>query len=306
MRVVCVVVTHNGSPWVEQCLTSVTANDHQTHVIVVDNASTDHTLEIVSSVPNVEIVRLDENKGFGAANNIGIRRGLQVGADYILLLNQDAWLLPDTIDILAKQMQKNPAIGIASPLHWDASGKHLDNKFCGYICDHAPVFVSDLLHDSLKPTYVVPFVNAAIWLITRQCIEQVGGFDPLYFMYGEDSDYCRRVDFHGLHIAIVPSAHAHHARGTIQQTKTVWQKLLHRSEITKSELVYDLMEPVHSLVYLLLRQAFRSFRTTLTLLSRGATSEILAQWLAFVKAIFLLQHIQQHRILSMTGTRQWI
>jgi GT2 family glycosyltransferase len=66
----------------------------------------------------------------------------------------------------------------------------------------------------LPEVYEVPFVNAAGWLLSKKCLETVGGFDPVFFHYGEDDNYCQRVLFHGLKIGVTPQTFLKHDRET--------------------------------------------------------------------------------------------
>src|SRR5687767_5122024 len=92
MKIVSIVVTHNGMPWIVQCLSSLIGSSLKSHIIVVDNASTDNCCQVVRNFPEVELIELEENVGFGTANNVGLRRALELETDYVLLLNQDAWV----------------------------------------------------------------------------------------------------------------------------------------------------------------------------------------------------------------------
>jgi GT2 family glycosyltransferase len=130
------------------------------------------------------------------ANNIGIQAALAAGADYILLLNQDAYLNQDTVRILVRCAQANSQYGILSPLHLNGDGTAIDPMFVGYIAQGAPRYYSDLYLRQCKFVYDISFANAAAWLITRECLLTVGGFDPLFHMYFEDVDYCHRARFH--------------------------------------------------------------------------------------------------------------
>ena len=104
-KVLVIIVTYNAHDWIHQCLDSVDMERYD--AIVVDNASTDDTLSILQEEYPKAIVRaMDKNLGFGQANNIGLRYALDNGYDYVLLLNQDAWLLLDTIEkLIAAQKQ---------------------------------------------------------------------------------------------------------------------------------------------------------------------------------------------------------
>ena len=73
-------------------------------------------------------------------------------------------------------------------------------------------FLSDLCLNKVSDIYETKFVNAAAWMISRKCLEMIGGFDPLFFHYGEDYNYCQRVQYHGLKVGIVPSSSIYHNR----------------------------------------------------------------------------------------------
>jgi GT2 family glycosyltransferase len=209
-----IVVTQNAVPWLDRCLGSLADAGVPLRITVVDNASNDGTPErIARSYPGVELVALPTNVGFGAANNIGLGTALQEGAEFVLLLNQDAWVLPDTLPLLVAAAAAAPDYGVLSQLHLNGSGLALDAKFANYIVPAScPGLLSDLALRRASGVYPVRFVNAAAWLLTRRCLETVGGFSPTFFHYGEDDNYVARVRFHGLTIGIVPEARAYHDR----------------------------------------------------------------------------------------------
>src|SRR4051794_32990522 len=98
-----VVVTYNALPWIEQCLGSVGGNE----VIVVDHGSTDGTLELVRErFPSARVIE-QENRGFGAGNNTGMRAA---NGRYAFLLNSDAWVVDDALDVLAGYLDDNPDV----------------------------------------------------------------------------------------------------------------------------------------------------------------------------------------------------
>ena len=75
-RVVVVVVTFNGEKWIDRCLDSLLSSTLTPHAIVVDNASSDSTVERIGSYPGVELIRSEVNLGFGKANNLGLNRAI--------------------------------------------------------------------------------------------------------------------------------------------------------------------------------------------------------------------------------------
>jgi GT2 family glycosyltransferase len=200
-------------PWLSKCLESTIPY----RVVVVDNNSTDDTVSFINAnYPEIALLPQTKNLGFGQANNIGISYALKQGADYLFLLNQDAYLEKDTIEKLVAVYKKNDNFGILSPIHLNGKGDRLDKNFSHYVNYHAnPNFYSDfILNKQLPEVYEVPFVNAAGWLLSKKCLETVGGFDPVFFHYGEDDNYCQRVLFHGLKIGVTPQTFLKHDRET--------------------------------------------------------------------------------------------
>lgn len=197
--------------WLPKCLEST----NQYSVIIVDNNSTDGTIDFIeSNFPEKIILKQEKNFGFGQANNIGISYALKNGADYVFLLNQDAYLDERSLEKLIEVSKKNPQFGILSPIHLNGKADKLDEKFSNYLNFRANSnFYSDfILKKPLLDIYDVPFVNAAGWLIPRDCLETVGGFDPIFFHYGEDDNYCQRLNYYGFKIGIVPETKLLHDR----------------------------------------------------------------------------------------------
>ena len=195
--------------WINRCLKS--CGDYP--VIVVDNASEDGTVDFIrSSFPDVYVIDQDENLGFGAANNIGIRYALDKEADFVFLLNQDAYLQPDTIENLIEVYSNNEVFGVISPIHLNGTGSALDKNFSFYLKQNDKLLFDFLCKESIDVYYSVNFVNAAAWLLPRGVLEEVGGFDPIFYHYGEDDNYCQRVLFHGFKVVVIPNAFIYHDR----------------------------------------------------------------------------------------------
>ena len=211
MEVFIIIATYNGMPWIQKCLDSC-ANYN---VLVVDNASTDETIAYIKKTyPKIHILPQNKNLGFGQANNLGIEYALKQGAEYLFLLNQDAYLQKGCIEGLVDAHQKNLDFGILSPIHLNGTGDRLDRSFSHcLVFDHSPDFYSDfVLNKPLQTIYTTPFINAAGWLLTKRIVKAVGGFDPLFFHYGEDENYCQRALYHGFKIGVVPTAFMKHDR----------------------------------------------------------------------------------------------
>ena len=120
--------------------------------------------------------------------------------NYVFLLNQDAWIEPNTISDLINIHQLNKTYGILSPMHINAERNAIEKGLMHYIADYKltdPKLIDDLYWDRLDDVYNTHYVNAAAWLLPRKTLEMIGGFDPIFFHYGEDDNYMNRVLYHG-------------------------------------------------------------------------------------------------------------
>jgi GT2 family glycosyltransferase len=199
-----VIVTYNGAHWIDKNIPSLLDSAYPVNIIVVDNKSTDNTIRLLKKYPGIDVVKSETNLGFGKANNIGMQRALSLGAEYFFLFNQDAWIFKNTISILVEKMQKYPKIGLLSPLHFSANAIDLDQSFATYYGRKTEELDSS--------TAVVPFVNAAAWMLSKECVEKVGFFEPLFGHYGEDRNYCDRIAYHKFLIAVDGNARIVHDR----------------------------------------------------------------------------------------------
>ena len=215
-KIFVIIVTYNGLKWIDKCLESLRNNKIEVQPVVIDNHSTDDTVKYIrANHQEVHLIESGENVGFGRANNIGLEYAIKNSCDYVFLLNQDAWINPDTIGHLVEIHKRNFEYGVLSPLHLSGDKKKLDYNFSCYISAHkCSNFVSDVIlnRNELKEVYPIKFVNAALWLISRECLEIVGGFDPIFPLYGEDDDYIHRVYYHHLNIGVCPTVTAFHDR----------------------------------------------------------------------------------------------
>lgn len=199
-----IIVTYNAMQWAERCFTSLRTSSVPIKCIVIDNGSTDGTQDYIkNNFPEVDFIQSAENSGFGKANNQGIEKAYLKGADFFYLMNQDAWIYPDSIQQLLDVYNSYPdnnQIGILSPMHLDGSEKRFDLHFEDYLSKDLRHnrMLSDIYFGEAKPFYEIGFVNAAHWCIPRKVIEKVGGFNPYFFHGAEDYEYVNRITYFGL------------------------------------------------------------------------------------------------------------
>jgi N-acetylglucosaminyl-diphospho-decaprenol L-rhamnosyltransferase len=219
-----VVVSYNTRDLLRQCLQSVFASVHRpAEVFVVDNASADgSTLMVAAEFPVVTLVALDRNLGFGAANNVALRR---CRSPYVLLLNPDAVLAPDALGALVAALDARPGAGVVGPRILNPDGSLQSS---GY---HFPTLLTELRTSKRvdaaitalsgpaaplpHPTDVtdVDWCDGACMLVRQAAIEQVGGFDEQYFLYTEELDWCFNARKAGWSIVVEPRAVVWHHRG---------------------------------------------------------------------------------------------
>jgi len=197
---------------IDKCLTSLEGSTIPLTPLIIDNSSIDGTVEFIKqNFPRNEIIENTKNYGFGKANNIGFKYAIDNMADFVLLLNQDVFIEPDTVEKLLDTQVFNPHFGILSPVHLNGKGNRLDRNFSTCIPFKTLSEIEEFTQSGTK-SIETNFVNAAVWLIPISMILSVGGFDPLFFHYGEDRDYCYRASFHGYKIGIVLKSSICHDR----------------------------------------------------------------------------------------------
>ena len=211
--------------WVDKCLGSLKKSTIRPDVFLVDNGSSDGTQAYVKGKhPEIMFHQSEENLGFGKANNLGLQYALDNGYDFIYLLNQDAWVEPNTFELLVNSMRKHPEYGILSPLQCQANMKKMDDSFLNCLISyHQKDFLSKIMNYALMggdpdEPYEVGMTMAAHWMISRKCLEIVGGFSPTFPHYGEDNNYNDRLHFFKLKMGIVPAARAVHDRANRKTT----------------------------------------------------------------------------------------
>lgn len=227
-QVTAVIVNHNTGELLEKCLALIESCSfsEQIKTVVVDNASTDGSVELLQSAhPDVEVIALRQNVGFGRGNNAALKK---LDTPYALLLNTDTFLEEDTVEKLAAYMEQNPDAGAAGPLVKNADGSvqascrrfltissAFFHAFVGRIRPQnkrtREYMMEDLCRDD---ACCVDWISGCCMMLRREALESVGGgFDEQYFMYIEDVDLCWRLHQAGWRVAYVPQAQCTHLLG---------------------------------------------------------------------------------------------
>ncbi|MEZ4722760.1 MAG: glycosyltransferase [Flavobacteriales bacterium] len=209
MKLSIIIVNYNVRHFLENCLNSVIPAIHslQAEVMVVDNASTDDSPEMMrSKFPQVEYIYLNENLGFSKGNNMAIKKAK---GEYILLLNPDTVVQEDTFTKCVQYMDSNPKVGGLGVHMIDGEGKFLPESKRG-LPTPAVAFYKVFGLSSLFPKskrfagyhlgyldeyecHKVDVLSGAFMMMRKSVLDQVGMLDEEYFMYGEDIDLSYRI-----------------------------------------------------------------------------------------------------------------
>jgi len=207
-KVSIIIVNYNGKTLLEKCLESLfKINYDNFEVILVDNNSTDGTMEFVTkNYPSIIIIKLDSNKGFAEPNNIGakITKG-----EYLLFLNNDTIVAPDFISEMIKVVENDKKIGICQSLllkpdgSIDSSGDFIDNL--------GVVHNSKTKADEIRE---ISSARGASMLIRKTIFDELEGFDEKFFVSFEDVDLGWRTWILGYSVILIPTSIVYHFGGT--------------------------------------------------------------------------------------------
>lgn len=273
IQVSIIVVSYNTRQLLHECLISILAcvTDLSHEVIVVDNQSTDGSVEMVRErYPWVRLIEAGENLGFGKANNLGIEAAR---GDVFFFMNSDAFLLDNSVKILYDYLQAHPGTGMCggwvirnngrpgeSFNHRWTVGREIYSIFL-------PKFLLQMLNPYFYPvtgqkTREVGNITGADMMVPREVVTATGAFDPDFFMYYEESEWAYRVKKAGYRVTFVPAAHIVHAQGaSVRRADQLKKRIYREAWISKFLYFHKVNGPcspclllnVHRVKYLLAR-----------------------------------------------------
>ncbi len=229
MMLTIVIVSFNASADLDECLASLHAHPPSSsttahEIVVVDNASTDGSPEMVRSRwPSVRLIALSENVGFARANNIAIR---ETSGDLLLLLNSDTVVLPNALDGLIAALQAESHCAAAGPRLVDPQGvpelsfgrmvgpfTELRQKLLVRLHARRVRYIAPYVDRMLTRASHPDWVSGACLLVWRQDADAAGLLDERYFMYLEDVDFCASLRARGRSILFTPQVEIVHLGG---------------------------------------------------------------------------------------------
>lgn len=299
-RVSVVIVTYNSAQWIGACLDAIRRSTLVPRVVVVDNSSQDHTLDIIrSSYPEVVILRSPDNKGFGQGCNLGMKYALQTGAKWILQLNDDAFLSPTALSDLLAVAAEHPEFGILIPLQLTGDGSDVHPTLADQL-RKAPArdLQADLLLGQPKEVYQVQALMGAALLVKSKVVEAIGGFDPLFFVHGAEIDFCLRTATTPWKVGFVPHVTVRHD-SPVRQRRGL-PALRYATHIFYTSSLFTLKRLNHSFSYMLAYQGARSVFAIVNALRFGKAIRLLGVLVAQPKILAALPRVWRHRRLHLT------
>jgi GT2 family glycosyltransferase len=211
-----IVVNFNGQRFLDDCLSALerqTLPRHEFEVLVIDNGSTDGSIEFVRErFPGVRLIALQRNLGFTGANNVGFR--LARGR-YLVLLNNDTRVAPDWLESLVRAVDAPDIGGVAARIVFRSDPSVLNSTGLALLRDGrgADRDVHQMDRATKRPAGEVFGGCGASLLLRRELIDDIGGFDPRLFMYYEDLDLAWRARLRGWRFVYAPDALVEHVCG---------------------------------------------------------------------------------------------
>lgn len=238
MKLSIIIVSYNTKDLLEKCLESVYPTTN-TEIIVVDNASSDGTVEMIKKeFPAIKLIENRQNLGFAKAVNQALRQGL---GEVFFLLNSDTIVKKDTLNKLLEFEEKvRPAVIGARMLNPDGSVQGsvfnlptIKMAFQEFWLSKKGSF-SKYFPTGNQPVEVEA-VSGGAMMISKKVVEEIGLFDERYFMYFEDLDYCRKARRAGFKVRYLPKAEVIHEHGVsgrnLVSAKDQWRRLVPSSKI---------------------------------------------------------------------------
>ncbi|MCS7285603.1 MAG: glycosyltransferase family 2 protein [Anaerolineae bacterium] len=255
-----IIVNWNVSALLRRCLESLEKSTdisftssparYQGDVTVVDNASTDDSVEMVCSLfPWVRLLTSKVNLGFARANNLILKsRMMEDPPAFFLLLNPDTEVAPDAISRMLDFMVANPEVGVIGPklLNPDGTVQPSRRRFPSLLTaflestiiqwrlwKNNPVlrhyYIADKSDDEIQE---VDWLTGACLMVRQEAVEAAGFLDEDFFMYSEELDWCRRIKSLGFKIVYFPYAQVvHHSAQSSEQVKPLQHIRFQRSKI---------------------------------------------------------------------------
>ncbi len=224
-----IITTFNSQHIIGNCLSKLNLSKYP--VIVVDNASSDQTVELISqNFPTVKIIKNNQNLGYGRANNIALR---QTETEFALILNPDAMIFESEIEKVLQAMKENQQISLATPLileKYPLNQEELNQKL--EVIKRDLTTIKDNFRSLIDNSiYEVRFAIGCAMFLKMNIFKRLGFFDENIFLYYEDDEICLKSNLAGFKNAVFTNIFAFHlggkSSGNVKNFRSIFKKNWH-------------------------------------------------------------------------------
>lgn len=250
MDISVIIINYNTLTMTKECIASIYqhTSNVEFEIVLVDNNSCDGSADALHKIyPHIKVISLKENIGFGRANNVGVK---EARGKYIFLLNSDTLLKDNALNSFfnfAEKQKEELGMGVIGGILENTEGNQCESfdrfpnaksELLKLVANHkrSLEYVESKLADNKKSAYFqVDYVCGADMFLERKLFEKINGFDPIFFMYYEESDMQYRLNSLGKRNYILNNVHIIHYGGGSEKKKLSLRK---RTIVSKSCLLY--------------------------------------------------------------------
>lgn len=222
-KVFIIILNHNGKNCLPETLQGLLRIGYpETEIVLVDNASTDGSLEEARRIfPRAAIIKNEHNVGFAAGMNVGIKYALERGAEYVLLLNYDVKITDDFLTNLVEKMEKDKLIGLSSPMILKEDGAVW---FSGGRIDWGRMRAVQTVSRLEKDSFSSKYLTGCALLIRAEVFKKTGLLEEKYFLYYEDAEFSLKAKKAGYKLLVSPEKTLIHMEKSQEKfsQKTYW------------------------------------------------------------------------------------
>lgn len=210
-----IIPFYDGDQYIIRCIDSIHASYSSDQIalsiyVIDNNQIASNYVEEIKAKNNVSYLKVNPKIGYGRACNIGADIAIKNKTDFLIFLNQDTHIYDGMIETLIKVLRKEKKPTIVSPMIFEYNKNQLHQMYIKAFLIENEQYFTDTYYGEMKDTYLLPNIGAACIAIKKEVIDEIGLFDPIFYMYSEDIDLMRRLQNNGGQILLATQAKVAH------------------------------------------------------------------------------------------------